>query len=284
MCMSSVATGVGGAVLGAALDVASGGTLTAPIIAALATSAAGTIVTGMAQQEAVNKQNDIAAAGIIKQGQLQQQGENDVSQVTKQISSQTPAQQTAAQLASYQKALTEQNANLQSDQPNVPGASKAYTQEKAVSGGDAANYVNALAKSGAVTEGTQLERVQEGQEIAGTASNLGLLQTQSNEQAYLTKLQIQATQANPWLTAIGNVMKGAGAAMGTAAGWNAAGSVTDSTVQNAEAAAGGLPQTSVMPFTYDAAGNVTGGGGAFTTGLASGGNTAGGTMNVSNPW
>lgn len=216
MCMQEVGTAALG-VVGAAADVATGGALT-PALVAGALSVAGAVTEGIAQQEAVNKQNDIAAAGIIKQGQLQQQGENDVGQVTKQISSQTPAQQTAAQLASYQKALNEQSAVMQSDQPSVPGASKAYTQEKAISGGDASNYVQALAKSGAVTEGTQLERVQEGQEIAGTASNLGLLQTQSNEQAYLTKLQIQATQANPWLMAMGKVMQGAGTAVSMGAG------------------------------------------------------------------
>jgi hypothetical protein len=126
----------------------------------------------------------------------------------------------AQQLAAIQKALQSsaavQNSNAAS--PDVPGASKAYKQEQAQASGSAQNYVNAIANSAATTQGTQLERVGEGEDIANTATQLGGLQQQSNEQNYVTKLQVEATQENPWLKSLGMLLSGAGAVGGALAG------------------------------------------------------------------
>jgi hypothetical protein len=186
-----------------------------------ALSAAGSASQGYAQSQALSKQNDIAAAGIIKQGELQKQAENDVSQVTNKTVAQSNADtaaQTAKQLAAYHAALQQSSGISNSASQDVPGASKAYKAAQTQASGSAANYVNALADSAATTEGTQLERVNEGQQIAGTAGQLGLLNQQSNEQSYLTKLQINATKANPWLVGFGQLAQGLGAVGGGLAG------------------------------------------------------------------
>ncbi len=184
------------------------------LIAAAAT-AAGTATDAYAQNQQLSKQNDIAAAGIIKQGELQKQGESDVSSLTNSVANSNAATQakTAQQLKSYTTALGQSNLISNSAEPNVPGASKAYADEQKVAGGDAKNYVNAIAQSAATTQGTQLERVDEGQQEAATAGKLGVLSGTSNEQNYLTKLQIQATQQNPWLTSLGTLLKGVGAGL-----------------------------------------------------------------------
>ena len=165
-----------------------------------------------AQNQILKQQNDAAAAGIIKQGQIQKSAEDTTAATTAKIASSTPAQQTAQQLASFQKALQQSAPEQGSASPNVPGASKAYKTTQATAGAGAQDYLSKIAGSAAVTEGTQLERVQEGQLLGATATQLGGLQQQSNEQSYLTKLQIQSAQANPWVTALGSVLKGVGAA------------------------------------------------------------------------
>lgn len=193
-------------------------------IAALAATAAGTATEGYAQHQQLSKQNDIAAAGIIKQGQMQKQGENEVSKLTGTVAQSNAKTQDATnkQLDAYRSALQQGAGISSSASPNVPGASKAYKAEQGVSGANASDYVQGLAKSAAVTNGTQLERVGENQQIGDTASNLGLLNQKSQEQNYLTKLQVQSTQANPWLMGLGTLLQGAGMGMGMGAGVAAA--------------------------------------------------------------
>jgi len=182
---------------------------------------AGTVASGVATADQLKQQNDIAAAGIIQQGMLQKRGESDVGNLVSSKIAQSTAtaqQKTAQQLAAYRSALTQSSAIDSSASPNVPGASKAYKAEQGTASTTANTYVNALANSAAVTQGTQLERVGEGEDIASTAGQLGLLSTQSNEQNYVTQLQMKATQANPWLNSLGMLLKGAGAAYGAVGG------------------------------------------------------------------
>jgi hypothetical protein len=190
-------------------------------IAAIAATVAGSGLQAYASNQQLNKQNNDAAAGIIKQGQLQKQGENDVSSMvnnTLATSNATTQAKTEQQLNSYRAALQQAQPISKSASPAVPGSSGAYAAEQAKSGASAADYVNKIAGSAAVTQGTQLERVGEGQAMASTSGQLGILNQQSAEQSYLTKLQITNTQANPWLTGMSMLLKGAGMGMGMANG------------------------------------------------------------------
>ena len=186
----------------------------------MAVGAAGSAVGGLAQKGLLNQQNQSALQGINAQGVLQRQGNADVTGLTNTIANSNQNTQNAiqGQLGSYNAALAKMSPQTQAAQPSVAGASGAFEADRARAGGSAQDYVNAIKNSAATTQGTQLERVGEGQQMAGTASNLGLLNTQSQQQNYLTQLQIRAAQANPWLTALSSVMKGAGAAMGGGAG------------------------------------------------------------------
>jgi hypothetical protein len=213
MCMSVVGDAVEDVGLGVA-DYFTAGSLTPALVATLA----GQVVGAVAQNQQLNKQNDAAAAGIIEQGNLQKQGEGDVTALNKTVAAETPQQKTQQQLASYQKALQAAAPVQSKDVPEVAGASSAYDKEAGSARASASQYVNAMAQSAATTQGTQLERVQEGQQIGSTASNLGLLSQQSDEQSYLTKLRINSAQANPWLMATSAALKGAGSIMSMGAG------------------------------------------------------------------
>ena len=189
-------------------------------IAAMAASAAGAATSAIATGQQQNRQNDIAAAGIIKQGQLQKQAENDVGQTVNTLNASNASTQakTAQQLNAYRSALLQAQPLSAAASPGVPGASKAYGAAQAASSGSASDYVNKIATSAATTQGTQLERINEGQSMADTATKLGVLGQQSGEQSYLTKLQVSSTQANPWVKGLGMLLQGAGLGMGMASG------------------------------------------------------------------
>lgn len=253
MCTGNagLAAGTGEAVLGGVLSATGVG---APLGAGLIASGIGTDVSAYAQNQALKQQDNIAAQGIIKQAQLQKTGSNEVSALTNQVAQSNAKTQAASaqQLKAYQDALQQGSGISASASPNVPGSSKAYKAEQGVAGTTASNYVNAIANSAATTEGTQLERVGEGEQMGQTATDLGMLQNQSNEQNYLTKLGIQSTQANPWLEGLGTLLQAGGAAYGATAGLGAGASAAGSAESAAEAAPG-----AVVGLPSDAAGQIS---------------------------
>lgn len=184
-----------------------------------ALAAAGAATSSYANSQQLKKQDQIAAQGIIKQGQFQKQGEADVGQTIGKVAQSNAKTQASAndQLAQYRAALQQGSGINQSASPGVPGASKAYKGEQGVAGASAKNYTDAIAGSAATTQGTQLERVGENEDMADTAGKLGQLQGQAQNANYLTKLQVQSTKANPWLSGLGSLMSAAGT------GWAGAG-------------------------------------------------------------
>lgn len=203
-----------------------------------AMAAAGAATTSYANSQQLKKQDQIAAAGIIKQGEFQRKGEADVSSTIGQVAKSNALTQSKAndQLAQYRAALQQGSGTSNSASPNVPGAGKAYKSAQATAGASANDYVGKLATSAATTQGTQLERVNEGEQMGDTATKLGLLNNQAQNQNYLTKLQIQQTQANPWLKGLGTLLSVAGTAVGGAGALSGAASGAETAAEAAGAA------------------------------------------------
>lgn len=185
-----------------------------------ALAAAGAATSSYATSQQLKKQDQIAAQGIIKQGQLQKQGNADVATTIGSVAKSNAKTQAASndQLAQYRAALQQGAGVSSSASPNVPGAGKAYKGAQATAGASANDYVGALAGSAATTQGTQLERVGENEQMGDTASKLGMLQGQAQNENYLTKLRVQSTQANPWLQGLGALMSAAGSVVAPVTG------------------------------------------------------------------
>lgn len=184
------------------------------ISAALA--AAGAATSSYAQSQQLKKQDQIAAQGIIKQGQLQKQGEADVGQTIGRVAQSNAKSQAAAndQLTQYRAALQQGSGASGAANPTVPGSSKAFKGAQATAGASAQDYVGKIAQSAATTQGTQLERVGENEDMANTAGKIGMLNGQAQNENYLTKLRVQSTQQNPWLQGLGALMSAAGGTTG----------------------------------------------------------------------
>lgn len=217
------------------------GTESLYIGAALAAASAAT--SAVANNQANKKQDQIAAEGIVKQGQLNKQAVANVDQTTKSVSQSNADAQAkqASTLQNFRQSLQQSNNISGSAEPGVPGASKAYKAAQTQATGSANAYVGNIAQSAATTEGTQLERVDEGNKLADTAGKLGLISGQSNEQNYLTQLKERAVQPNPWLQSLSGLLGAASGPFSAAAGAAQA----DQTL-NTKSANAMLPNTSAQ--------------------------------------
>lgn len=178
--------------------------------AAAALGAIGTGVNAYSQNQNLRNQDKQAAASIAAQGNLNKQASQQVTNLTKNVAASDPAAAQKQQMAAYLSAI-QQAAPVQSTaNVGTPGASNRFVQASANSKNDVSNYARSTASALASTAAPQLQRINEGNQIANTASNLGLLQDQSNAQSGILKTQLAGDQANPWLTSLSQVLQGAG--------------------------------------------------------------------------
>jgi len=190
-------------------------------LAAGAASAVGAGVSAYSQNQALRRQDRIAADSINQQGQIRDQA----NQVVQKTIKDTAAQQTAnlasnkqKQQAQYLDALRRAAPTQNAAQPNVAGASKAYADAAASAQRDDAQFGRTLADQTSTTDAPQLTQLQNSLELGGASTELGLLNDTSNRQANLAKLREQAVQANPWLNAAGQFISGAGQGAASAYG------------------------------------------------------------------
>lgn len=234
-------------------------------------AAIGTGTSMYAQNQNQKNQNNQLEESQLQQQNLERQGAAQVAQTTQKVAQANangPAQQL---LASYQKALA--TADPTQGIISVPGGSKRYAESAASAKANVNDYATAMAGNDAVTGGAQLQRIGSGNDIANTASNLGLINGQSVNAQGVLKAQLAGDQANPWTTALGKVVQGAG--MGMVSGSLASG-------MGGSASAAGGDFTGVDPSTGLATA-PTFAGGAVTPAYSTGFNAATAT-GYSNPY
>lgn len=174
-------------------------------------SAAGSGASMVSQNNQLQQQDQTAAAGIMRQGAINRQAQNQVSNLTQKIATSNPNAIAANLKAQYAAALQNNGTNTE---PSEPGGSKRYGQATATANANIGAYGGQQADIASRVNAPTLQRLGESEQIGATAGNLGGLQNQSNNQSALTKTEIESIGANPWLSAMGGVLKGAGAGIG----------------------------------------------------------------------
>lgn len=192
---------------------------------AAATTAAGAGVNAYSQNQALRKQDDIAAQGIRNQSALQAQAQTGVQKTIQKVGTNnaaTEASNKAAQQAQYLDALRRAAPVQDSSLSTTPGAGSRYAKDvvdaQAANQKFGANQADLMAR----TDAPQLTQLQNQETIGDEATKLGLINDTSNNQNNLTKLQVGAVQPNPWLAATGALLKGAGAGASTYAAYKPA--------------------------------------------------------------
>jgi hypothetical protein len=187
--------------------------------AAAVASLVGTGASAYANNQNLRKQDNQAAASIIKEGALNSQAGADVAKTNAAIAKSNPDNTQKQQNAAYLAALQQAQPTQAGVNPGVKGASKRYNQATANSQQDVNDYARSTASNLASTAAPQLQRINEGNVIANTASKLGLLNDTANAQGGLLKTQLAGDQADPWLSSIGTLLQGAGQGASSYAGY-----------------------------------------------------------------
>lgn len=163
-------------------------------------------------QNQKNQQQQLAASNAT-QANIEREGAARVAATTAKTAAASPGAGAQDLLASYKAALSAANPQQSGAISNVSGGSKRYAESAASAKANVNDYATTMAKNLATTGGAQLQRIGTGQDIANTASDLGLISGQSNNESGVLKAQLAGDQANPWLTALGSVAQGAGSGL-----------------------------------------------------------------------
>lgn len=204
--------------------------------AGLAVAGAGTAA--YANHQALTKQDQAAAAGLMAQERLKQQAQATIAPTIKTAANNEnniKANQTA--LDSQYAAALSRAAPVQSTVGALPGASKTYAQQvadaTAANKQFGSNYASLTAAAGA----PNLTNQQTQEQLGAAATTLGGLNQQSQNQNQLTQLQVQSIAANPWLlglsAALGGASRGYGSYAGSRVPASAAGGTGTAVVQGA---------------------------------------------------
>jgi hypothetical protein len=214
--------------------------------AAIAAVSAG--ATGVAQGQALKRQDRETAANILQQSQRNREAGERVNRNVQELKTSTPDDAIAQRREAYTSALRRAQPGVDNAAlPSVGGASMRFAE-------DVGTARDASATSGAEDAGLMarldapgLQRQQEAQRAAGTASDLSLISGQAGGENAMSRIRLAGIAPNPWLTAAGQI--GSNYAAGRAAGGGSAlGAATPAAagVPTAPGATGGL-----MPGAMD---------------------------------
>lgn len=203
--------------------------------------AAGTAIVGTgtemyANNQKLKKQDNIAAAGIMRQRELQSQANSSVQQSIQKNATdnqQNINKNTANEQAQYAAALQRATPTSNAALSDAPGGSAKYASAVAKARSGVADYGSNLAATTAATDAPLLTQEQTQLGLGDTATKLGLVNDTSNRQATLTGDAVNAVQANPWLIGAGNVIAGAGQGYASAYGYKKGAGTLDAYGRNA---------------------------------------------------
>lgn len=183
-------------------------------IAALAASAGGAGLTGYAQNQALKKQDEETARGIMRSQELQRTANSRVGQEIAKVKASNPDAERQTATNEYLAALKQNNLTNGGPALATPvgAVSGRFAQDvssaRAGAGADARGLAGTLASIDAPT----LQRQREAQSQAGAASDLAELNRQAGADQFLTQLRTSAIQPNPWLMGAGQGLSSFGPA------------------------------------------------------------------------
>ena len=178
-------------------------------------SVVGTGVGLYSQNQAVRKQDKEAASNLIQQGQLRDKANADVQKNITQAKD-NPANLARAQEdenAQYAAALQRAKPTGQDAAFTAPaGASSRYASDvnSAIKGNEA--FGANQARSMSITDAPGITNLNTQLGLGDTATKIGLIGDQSNQLNALSQQRVASTTANPWLSTLGALMQGGGAA------------------------------------------------------------------------
>jgi hypothetical protein len=178
-------------------------------------SAVGTGAQYENQRSANNQANDAEQQAILDQQDYRNKAMGTVNKLTQQIQTDSPTQIASQATGQYVQNLRKnagataggQGGSTSSLAPAV-GANARYNTDVASSSQAVQNFGNAEAGEMGQIDAATRQRQNEGLDMGTVGTVLQGLNTQSNAQGFVDQLRSQtASQPNPWVNLMGNLMK-----------------------------------------------------------------------------
>jgi hypothetical protein len=182
------------------------------IPAVLAASGAG--VDMYNTKKTADKRDDIALAGLKKQGAHQRDADARITQELNAMEASTPEDERKASLDQYLTQLRSAKASAHGA-AGGPGGSRFKDDSRTAKAGIdnfGQRVAGTVSRIGAAGKQRQGERISAGR----TAADVGLIGRNSSGDAAVNRMKMDAVQLNPWLQALGIALKAAGVGMGAA--------------------------------------------------------------------
>lgn len=164
------------------------------------------------------KQDDAAAAGIMKQGAHQREADARVDSELQSLQGSTAEGERKAANDQYMTQLQRTRAQAEGATPGVAGASDRY-------GADVVNANAAAEASGAKVADLMariaapgMQRQREGQQFGRLGSDIGQIGRASAGDDFLTQLRVRGIRQNPWVNAGASALGGAASGMASSGG------------------------------------------------------------------
>lgn len=182
---------------------------------------AGSATSAYANNQALNRQDRVAADSIRQQAANRDQADQVVQKTVKNTATDEKQNLQAnkqKQQTAYLDALRRAAPTQDTSTPAVAGASRAYADAAASATKDNAQFGRTLADQTSTVDAPQLTQMGTSLQLGDAATQLGLVNDTSNRQANIAKLKAQAITANPWLLGASGLLSGASTAVGSRAG------------------------------------------------------------------
>jgi hypothetical protein len=173
------------------------------------------------QSNTNNKQQDAEKNALLDQQAKQKQAAGIVQNQVNNVAKSTPQAEQAAATQGFINTLRSNAGTSAAMNPAVTGANKRYNTDTAAATSGANDYSTGLANSMAGIVAPQRQRMDEGQGFQDTATQVGGVQQQAQQQAFIDQLKAKSIQENPWMTLGSKVL---GLAAGATTGLGGAGS------------------------------------------------------------
>jgi len=187
------------------------------VLSAVALTTLGVGLNYYANRQAANRQDSALASSLRQQGQLQQQAAQDTQQLVQKVGASNPDQAKSSLLASFTNELNNARGRAITPLSQQGAVSQAYTKAANDASQGITDFGNTNANLLSSIDAPTVQRQGEAALLSRYGSNIAGIKRQSAADDFLTQMRLRSITPNPWLTSLGSIAQGAGAAMGSGA-------------------------------------------------------------------
>lgn len=179
-------------------------------------TAVGTGTQAINANQALRRQDRQAAEGIRRQGQIQERSNQRVGEQIDDLAASTGEQERAQRLAGFRDALRDVQSSTEGSLPGdaaIGQANPRFAERVSQNVRRIAGDRNAQAGRLSVIDAAADQRMNEGNRLGRTVTDINELGRQSRAEDFLTKLRVAQERPNEFVDILGGLASGVGSAM-----------------------------------------------------------------------